>query len=231
MKIVPLFWIGTAICIALSGCTGLVNMPKLEGCYPLDTLSVLEQTPLHVGRGNPIFLIGGKKFVCTCYGDGSLTGAGEKGDLGRADETGALGKADENGSLSRADEKSDLGKAGETGALGKADEEESLSKADEKGGLGRADETGALGKADEEGSLSKTDEQGGLDRADEKGGLDKADERGSLDRANGRGISAAFSCRIVPECPGFQLIGYGPKEITVLTPAGQKSVPACCITW
>ena len=176
MKIVQ-FWISAAVCAALSGCAGLVTMPKLEGCYPVDTLSVWEKTALHVGRGNPILLIDGKKFVCTCYQNRSL---------------------------------------------GKADEQGNLGKADEQGNLGKADEQGNLGKADEQGNLGKADEQGNLGKADEQGNLGKADEQGRI---------AEFSCRIVPECPGFQLVGYGAKEVTVLTPAGQKSVQPRCITW
>jgi hypothetical protein len=35
----------------------------------------------------------------------------------------------------------------------------------------------------------------------------------------------------VPECSGFQLIGYKPKQIMVLTATGQKPVPASCVTW
>jgi hypothetical protein len=132
----------------------LPKSPKLEGCYPVDTLSAKQKADLYVGRGNPIFLVGGKKIVCTCYDGGSIAGAGEEGHLAGADEEGRLAGAGEEGHL-----------AG----------------------------------ADEEGRLA--------------------------------GNFSALSCRIVPDCSGFQVTGYAPKQIKILTENGQKSVPTSCVTW
>ena len=161
MKEIVRFGIGAATCVALSACSALLpKPPKLEGCYPVDTLSAKQKADLYVGRGNPIFLVGGKKIVCTCYDGGSIAGAGEEGHLAGADEEGRL------------------------------------AGAGEEGHLAGADEEGRLAGADEEGLLA--------------------------------GNFSALSCRIVPECPGFQVTGYAPKQIEIL---GQKSAPTSCVTW
>jgi hypothetical protein len=89
-------------------------------------------------------------------------------------------------------------------------------------------EQGGVTGTGEKGGVTGTGEQGGVTGIGEKGGVTGTGEKGGV---TGIGDLAEFSCRIVPECPGFQLIGYGPKDVTVLTPAGQKSVPAGCITW
>jgi hypothetical protein len=92
--------------------------------------------------------------------------------------------------------------------------------------INKADEEGSLAKADEEGSLAKADEEGSLAKADEEDSLAKADEKSFL-----VGDFSKLSCRIVPECSGFQVTGYAPKQIKILTETGQKSVPTSCVTW
>jgi hypothetical protein len=111
----------------------------------------------------------------------------------------------------------------------------SLAGADEEGRLDGASEEGLLTGIGEKGQLAGVGEEGHLDGANEKSQLAGADEEGRLDGASeeGRlaGDFAELSCRIVPGCPGFQLIAYEPKQITILTATGQKSVPTSCVTW
>ncbi|TAA75320.1 MAG: hypothetical protein CDV28_10859 [Candidatus Electronema aureum] len=222
------FGIGTAVCIALSGCTGLVTMPKLEGCYPVDALSVWQQTALHVGRGNPILLIGGKKFVCTCYQDSSLTGIGENGGVTGIGENGGVTGIGEKGGVTGIGEKGGVTGIGEKGGVTGIGEKGGVTGIGEKGGVTGIGEKGGVTGIGEKGGVTGIGEKGGVTGIGEKGGVTGIGEKGGV---TGIGDFAEFSCRIVPECPGFQLIGYGPKDVTVLTPAGQKSVPAGCITW
>ncbi|WPD22806.1 MAG: hypothetical protein SD837_21800 [Candidatus Electrothrix scaldis] len=217
MKIIK-FGIGMATCVALSSCANLLPKPEVvKDCYPVDSLSPKERISLQVGTGNPILLAGDKKFVCACYQAGSLLGADEGDRLDRADERDNLDRADEDDNLDRADERASLAKADERASLTKADERASLAKADERASLTKADERASLTKADEGALLAKADEGASLTRADEVDGLSKD--------------STKLSCRIVSGCPGFQLIGYEPQQITVRTEAGRKSFPTSCITW
>ncbi len=224
-----IFGIGAATCVALSACTDLLTALSVpEGCYPVDSLSAKQRTALHVGRGNPILLIGSQRFVCSCYRASPLVGADEQGYLAGAGEQGHLSGAGEEGHLAGADEKGHLTGAGEEGRLAGAGEKEGrLTGAVEEGHLAGDFEKGHLAGAVEEGHLVGDSEEGNLTGAGEKGGnLTGAGEEGHL-----VGDFAELSCRIVPECPGFQLIGYEPQQIMVLTASGQKSVPTSCVTW
>ncbi len=228
MKI-AIFGIGVAICVALSACTDLLTaLSAPEGCYPVDSLSAKQRTYLHVGHGNPILFIGSQKFVCSCYRASPLVGADEQGTLAGAGEQGHLSGAGEEGYLAGADEKGQLTGAGEKGQLAGAGEKSGQpTGAEEKAHLVGDFEEGHLAGAGEEGHLVGDSEEGHLTGAGEQGGnLTGAGEEGHL-----VGDFAELSCRIVPECPGFQLIGYEPQQIMVLTATGQRSVPTRCVTW
>ncbi|CAK8724422.1 Collagen triple helix repeat-containing protein [Candidatus Electrothrix laxa] len=45
------------------------------------------------------------------------------------------------------------------------------------------------------------------------------------------GDFSKLSCRIVPECSGYQLIGYPPKQIDISNGNRRKSVSTSCIIW
>jgi len=102
----------------------------------------------------------------------------------------------------------------------------SLAGDDESDRLAGDDESGKLASDDETGLLASDDESGNLASNDETGLLASDDERALLNSD-----FAKLSCRLVQGCSGFQLIGYKPKQIIVLTATGQKSVSASCITW
>ncbi|XOF33637.1 MAG: hypothetical protein ACL93V_16845 [Candidatus Electrothrix sp. YB6] len=210
--------ISVAACVALSGCSDLLLLrPEVKGCYPVDSLSIEERVSLQVGNGNPILLAGDKEFVCACYHPGSLVAADEGDHLDRADEDDNLDRADENDNLDRADEGDYLVKADEGDRLDRASEGDRLDKAGEGDRLDRASEGDRLDKAGEGDRLDKAGEGDQLDKADEADWLSKD--------------STELSCRIVSGCPGFQLIGYEPKQITVRTEEGRKSFSTNCITW
>lgn len=212
------FGISVAVCIALSGCSDfLLPRPEVKGCYPVDSLSLEERVSLQVGTGNPILLAGDKEFVCACYQPGFLLAADEGDRLDRAEERDNLDRADENDNLDRADEED---------YLVRADEGDRLDRASEGDRLDKASEGDRLDKASEGDRLDKAGEGDRLDKAGEGDRLDKADEADWLSKG-----STELSCRIVSGCPGFQLIGYEPQQITVRTEAGMRSFPTNCITW
>jgi hypothetical protein len=233
VKIVQ-FGIGAVTCVTLSACAQLLTVLQIpEGCYPVDTLDARQQMALHVGHGNPILLVGSQQFVCSCY----RAGGDEKDSLRGFGEQGRLAGADEQGQLHGANEKGQLNGKGEQGLLAGANEKGQLTGNDEKQGslAGRGEREGSLAGANEKGQLHGEAEQGQLNGTSEQGQLHGAKEEGHLAGSNEKGrLSGDFaklSCRIVPECSGFQLIGYAPPQIMVLTASGQMSVPTNCITW
>ncbi|MCI5119645.1 MAG: hypothetical protein D3908_00300 [Candidatus Electrothrix sp. AUS4] len=131
------------------------------------------------------------------------------------------------GSLAGVGEKESLAGAGEEGSLAGIGEKESLAGAGEEGSLAGVGEKESLAGAGEEGSLAGIGEKESLVGAGEEGSLVGIGEKEHL-----AGAVTEFSCRIVPECPGFKLVGYyGQDQIKIRTGTQQKFVSTDCITW
>ena len=225
MNIVKII-IGAVTCTTLTACSGLLTEQKVGDCYSVDTLSATQKMLLNVGSGNPILFAGDQQIVCGCYRDGTLVGAGEGDHLVGTGERDRLAGAGEGDRLAGADEGDRLAGASERDRLAGADEKDHLTGAGERDRLAGADEGDRLAGADERDRLAGADERDRLAGADERDRLAGAGEGDRL-----AGDFAEFSCRITPECSGFQLVNYGPQQINILTENGRKSVPTKCIVW
>jgi len=219
--------IGAVICVMLGACSGLLaGLTQEEGCYSVYALNTKQRVELNVGNGNPILLTGGEKIVCTCYQDSFLAGASEDGRIEGAGEDGHIQGVGEDGRIQGVGEDGRIQGAGEDGRIQGAGEDGRIQGAGEEGHVAGASEEGRVAGASEESNVAGVGENSRVGGASESGRLEGAGERGFLS-----GGSVKLSCRIVPECSGFQLIGYEPDQILVLTSTGKKSVPASCITW
>ena len=152
MKIVQI-GVGAVACIMLSSCSGLLTDQNTGECYELAELSDREKAILQVDNGNPILLVGSRKFVCSCY-QGRVVGVGEEGRV--------------------------IG-VGEKGRVV---------------GVGEESQVVGVGEA---GHISSD--------------------------------FSKLSCRVVPECSGYQLIGYPPEQIDISIGNRRKSISTDCIIW
>ena len=123
------------MCIMLSSCSWLLTDQNIGECYDLAELNDREKAILQVDNGNPILLVGSRRFVCSCY-QGRVVGVGEEGHVVGVGEDSHISN-----------------------------------------------------------DFSK------------------------------------LTCRVVPECSGYQLIGYPPEQINISIGNRRKSIPTDCIIW
>jgi hypothetical protein len=182
----------------LNGCSGLLTDQSTGECYELAELNDREKATLQVDNGNPILLVGSRKFVCSCY-QGRVVGVGEEGRVIGVGEKGRVVGVGEKGHVIGVGEKGRVVGVGEEGHVIGVGEESRVIGVGEKGRVVGVGEEGHVIGVGEDGHISND--------------------------------FSTLSCRIVPECSGYQLIGYPPEQIDISIGNTRKSIPTDCIIW
>lgn len=192
----------------------LANNFDEDSCNDVSGINSRELLPYLKANNYPLIVAGDKKFVCTCAGN-NLSLHSERDEAIAEDRWGELvGKR----------ERVYLEGRGENYRIYGMSENELL--------VGNAETSDLIGLDEKPALLSGAYEIEEIIGLDESSSVVGVGETSILEGKSEifKHENAAYSCRAVSNCAGFQLTGFGVDYVTLVTENGSKLSSTSCVT-